>query len=448
MTYLLSNFFSEIFLLAMSVACIVSSCISKKSDPDDNTLQYFVITSLILLVAILSIPINSLSISKTISMISKNQVDISISIITLIWVFFDKISNRVKKINERLFFAIIIALFSITVAKTNNLITFYIAIECQILALYFLILLTTTKQDNVKAVVKYFIFNIITSAILLVSIAVIFHNTKTLKINEIIEIFKQSNSNFSIGFVIFYIAIIFKLGIGPMVFWLVEIYQKISYSSIYVISISLKLPLFLFLSKTSFLMKTENSFIVLIALIFTGISTIPIAKELKMKNFLCYNDSISSLYLLLAFHFGKADFGESKIIMYFILQSLSIIPYALIANDLERLTKNDDIYEIFNVRSNYKYLASTVLTILSISSIPPFCGFWAKIYILENIVKNHLLLTIAVLSINVIMIAYLAKIVSIICSDKMQYNKKISDNNLLYFAIIINTILGLVLIVI
>lgn len=113
---------------------------------------------------------------------------------------------------------------------SNNLFLIYLAIELQSLSLYILASIKRYSNLSIEAGLKYFIFGSFASGLLLFGISLIYGFSGTTNLNELYFMLFLSNLNdISVGLVFGYtlvlIGLLFKLGIVPFHYWLVDVYD-------------------------------------------------------------------------------------------------------------------------------------------------------------------------------------------------------------------------------
>lgn len=113
---------------------------------------------------------------------------------------------------------------------SNNLFLIYLAIELQSLSLYILASIKRYSNLSIEAGLKYFIFGSFASGLLLFGISLIYGFAGTTNLNELYYMLYLSNLNdisvgILFGYTLILIGLLFKLGLVPFHYWLVDVYD-------------------------------------------------------------------------------------------------------------------------------------------------------------------------------------------------------------------------------
>ena len=241
----------------------------------------------------------------------------------IIFLFLFLILGLILKINSSyelvLFF---ILLFStLWIINSNQLISFWLAIETQSFSLILLIIYDNIKKiENVESIFKYFIMSAISSIFLLIGLSSVELSKNLLSASNLICNIKES-------FVIFLILfpLIIKLGGAPFHFWVPEIYQGINYGFIMLISSIPKLTLIMFLFK----LPIFNNFILLISLFSMIVGSIGGLNQSNFKILIAYSGIAHLGFILLSTSIFVTYFVDFSV-FYFLIYIISNIGILLI----------------------------------------------------------------------------------------------------------------------
>ena len=319
----------------------------------------------------------------------------------------------IQKLNFFEYF--IILLITITgllfLINSYNLVSIYLCLEIQALGFYILSSFDRTSLFSSEAGLKYFISSSLISGIFLFGSALIYGCLGTLNLFEILFLttfFSDYSLNFSFFFLIIFTFLIlntllFKLVIAPYHFWFPQIYDGSPLSSTIIFSTIPKIVLInlfinIWLSFYNILFFFEYFFLIVgLYSVFFGLFKMLKQKRLKklyiyssISNFglvLCvllensYDSSISAFFFILTYLIMSIIFWSTFIIFY--SNQLLSIKYIQIQSSIF-LTYFTNLY------SYNKLFAFTICFLFfSLAALPPFCGFFSKLYLFIVLIQNY-----------------------------------------------------------
>lgn len=296
----------------------------------------------------------------------------------------------------------LIGLFFIIIS--NDLILFFLALELYSISVYLLIFKNEINQARIS--ILYFLLGSISSSLILLGFAIIYSQTGSLDLNYIIEnistILNYHNPHsfytydiphlwwLSMGFGLFIIGLLFKLGAAPFQFWVIRVYTQMDLNILLYQSIVPKIA-FIFiisniLSKFNNL-PLANSFIYLLLflLLFSALLSLfvgPIGGIThginKFKTIIAYSSILHVGYLLLGLVSNYySDYGGG-ITQYLLIYGLNTFQLILGFNILQ------NNYKIVNKINMNLLFFFFLISVFSFIGLPPFAGFYAKINIVLN----------------------------------------------------------------
>lgn len=140
---------------------------------------------------------------------------------------------------------------------SNNLFLIYLAIELQSLSLYILASIKRYSNLSIEAGLKYFIFGSFASGLLLFGISLIYGFAGSTNLNELYYLLYLSNLNdisvgILFGYTLILIGLLFKLGLVPFHYWLVDVYDGSPLLITYFFSILPKISILILFYRTFF----------------------------------------------------------------------------------------------------------------------------------------------------------------------------------------------------
>ena len=311
--------------------------------------------------------------------------------------------------------------------SSNNLISMYLGIELQSLALYVLAAIKRDSLQSSESGVKYFILGALSSGILLYGCSLIYGFTGTTNFSEIYNSLlsiKSLNLGLIFGLVFVLVGLAFKVSAVPFHMWTPDVYEgaPTSITAFFAIvpKISAVVLIYRFCMEPFYHFYSEWSQIIIflsIASMFLG--AIAAIAQKNIKRLLAYSSIGHVGYILI----GVAAANEESIKgISFYLSTYVIMNIAVFIIILSLKNNNNFIEKISDYAglSKYKPLIalSFAIVMLSMAGIPPFAGFFAKFYIFVAALKADLII-LAILGVisSVISAFYYLKIIKIIYFD-------------------------------
>lgn len=248
------------------------------------------------------------------------------------------------------------------VISSNHYILSYLSLELIGFMAYGLVALEKTKE-TLSVSIKYFFFGSFASALLLYSIVNIYGVTGSLYYSEI------KNIKFFYHYLL-YFSIFMKLGLIPFHYWLIEVYSKIKYSTIYIFQTIPKIAFIFFLLKFSSLFSFKNNLLEYFLFVQLIFSSILLIKGNDLRKIISIYSIISSSFVLCILFFKSLPI----LLTFFILTAIALLV----------LLEEEDS----TIIQYTKFFA-----LLSLIGIPPLAGFQLKWIFIKNLLisENYLL---------------------------------------------------------
>lgn len=320
-------------------------------------------------------------------------------IISLNYIFLEKIINY-----EYLLLLGLSFLGMITMVKSNDLISLYLAIELQSLVFYIISSFKVYSNFSTEAGLKYFILGAFSSGILLLGCSLIYGFTGTTNFSDIYLMFYAQNlpnyvfNGFSLGIIFVTVSILFKIGAVPFHMWLPDVYEGVPTIVTALFAIVPKIALFglLYRLGASFAVYDLffwNEFLAYIGFFSIVIGTLGALYQVKIKRLLAYS-AISHTGFLLIGYSTLDFFGIYVTLIYlivYILLSLNIFTFLLSVRKWDNFLKLKKLNEFIILFRSNPFLAFNFCIILfSIGGIPPLLGFYSKFFIFYSAMSSHL----------------------------------------------------------
>jgi NADH-quinone oxidoreductase subunit N len=325
--------------------------------------------------------------------------------------------------------------------SSNDFIFFYLSVELQSLALYLLAAYKKYSNFSTEAGLKYFILGAFSSGLLLFGISLIYGFTGIINFSELAffltdtEIYNDLSNLIIIGFLFFFVGLLFKLAAAPFHMWAPDVYQGAPTSVTLFFSVLPKTAVIIFLIRILHIIFLDLVYYIDKVLIYSAVLSLIIGicgaiYQIRIKRLLAYS-AISHMGFILLGFIGNTYEGLFSVVFYllsYIILNISI--FGIVLSLRNRITGSlvRDIKDlIFLPKTNMPLAIMLTIVLFSIGGIPPLIGFFSKFFIFINLIALELYF-VAILSIifSVIGIIYYIRLIKL-----MFFN--LSNINLIWY---------------
>jgi NADH-quinone oxidoreductase subunit N len=291
-----------------------------------------------------------------------------------------------------------------------SLLTLYLGLEILSLSLYTLIAIARERAGAVEAALKYFVLGAIASGLLLYGMSMIYGISGSININEIANFASGANLasretlilNFGLVFLV--IGIAFKLGAVPFHMWVPDVYQGAPTSVTMFLSTVPKIAAVAMLVRilidglSSMHAYWADLFMVL-ALLSIALGSVVALMQTNIKRMLAYSTISHIGFMMLGFVTGViTGYGSAVFyVLVYILMSLAAFGMIILLN--KQGFEADKISDFKGLSKHSPWFALMMLIImLSMAGVPPFIGFYSKLFILQQVISAGFV-TVAVIAV-------------------------------------------------
>nr|YP_009667789.1 NdhB [Porella perrottetiana]QCW58565.1 NdhB [Porella perrottetiana] len=402
------------------------------SHQKNTILLYFVsLTSLLITVIILSLRWETESIISFSGSFQTNnltrvfQILIALSSMLCIPLALEYIERTKMAIPEFLIFLLTTTAAGMFLCGANDLVTIFVSLECS--SLCSSLLCSYTKRDirSNEAAMKYLLIGGISSSILAYGFSWLYGlsggETNIQKIvNGIWDTQMYNSTGIFIAFVCITIGLAFKLSLVPFHQWTPDIYEGSPTPVVAFLSVTSKIAGIALATRIFgivFIFSPNEWKIILEILAISSmiLGNLIAITQTSMKRMLAYS-SISQIgYIIIGLITGDFNGYASMIIYIFFYIFMNLGTFAcIILFGLRTGTDNIRDYEGLYTKDPLLSLSLT-LCLLSLGGIPPFTGFFGKLYLFWSGWRAgfHLLVVVALVT-SIISIYYYLKIMKLI----------------------------------
>jgi NADH-quinone oxidoreductase subunit N len=288
---------------------------------------------------------------------------------------------------EYLFFFLTATLGLLALVSSIELITLVVALELTSFSLYLLVPLRDEKHGlriQMESAIKYVLFGLISTGIMLWGISYLFGITGTTDLPEMAVRLKPMLHNpFAVIGIAFALAgVFFKLAVFPFHFWIPDVYEGASNETAAMISTIPKLGVMAVFIRFALLISPEEKNLVDLLMILSICSmfygNLAALVQKDMKRMLGYSSIAHAGYLLI----GMITLGEKGFALSIYYMAGFLVMYLacfLVVCKVSPQGENLSIEDFSGLHKRSPLLALTLGTgMFALAGIPPFVGFMGK----------------------------------------------------------------------
>ena len=390
----------------------------------------------------------------------------SIAVITYLPFFVKRDSYKLK---PEIFYLIpILVLAAQFMIFSNHLLMMYLSVEFVSIMSYILIAYDIKSQERAEASIKYILFGVLASALMLYGLSLLYTISNELQFNSafLSNLSKAGADAVILPIVLLLAGFFYKISAFPMHYYVPDVYEGAKPKVLAIISTIPKIAgialllnftkVFSFEYHTTTLVWPNFPFADLMA--YIAIATLFVANlsaisQKNIKRIFAYS-SISHTGFILMGIASFSNVGESSLLYYTIIFAISNVAMFFI---IEQWEQNYNIKTIDDLKGYFQnHALSSVLVVILIASfigLPPFAGFVAKFYVFSAVFEQYvqlqnnvfLYLLIAGALNTVVSLFYYFKIVKVIFLSREDALVKKPSNVLLSIVIFVLVSMLLVL---
>ena len=358
-----------------------------------------------------------------------------------------------SKIYDYYTFILIATLGAISLVASDDFLSMFIILQLTGISTFIMMLFSKNSEAE-KAAIKYFITQIVSSAVILLGISYIYMSTGSLNFEVIYSFLNQGNEIspfFDIGCILCSLGLTFYIGIIPFSNWVSDSFEKINRNTILFLSIVPVVAVFGLISRLIVFifqytpMVQALLFIIGILSIFKGV--LCLLRQDSLNSFMGYSFNAQSGFIILGFCLAT-PYAVSNSLFYILTYIVATFGMYICLNELLIEHRIKEINALKGLVYKNKLLALTITIFLfSLAGLPITAGFLAKIFLFGSIIKcTNLYLAFLGITLPAVVIgiyAYCRPIKSMLETNKNFYitNLKFSLQKLILYTCAIITVL-------
>jgi NADH-quinone oxidoreductase subunit N len=441
--------FPEIILLAGACLLLVIDTFSRDSD---RKLTYVLDQLILIVTALMSL---YLATSETVYAFGNHFVSdpmstvLKVIVCTVSFFVFLYSHEYLKKHEwmqgEYFILGLLAVLGMMVMISASSLLTVYLGLELLSLSLYAMVAMHKDSQPASEAAMKYFVLGALASGMLLYGISIFYGVTGTLELNQLSQVLAsrgEQNTLLVFGLIFIVVGIAFKFGAVPFHMWVPDVYQGAPTAVTLFISSAPKVAAFamairLLVNGMQPLLIDWQQMLVILAILSMATGNIIAIAQSNLKRMLAYSTILSGT---------EAGFAAA---MFYVISYaiMSAGAFGIIILLSRKGFESDNLDDMKGLADRNPWFAFIMLILMfSMTGVPPFLGFWAKWFVLKEIVDmGYVWLAALAVVFSIIGAYYYLRVVKLMYFDKAESMTAIKASRQMRLALSIN---GLAILVI
>jgi proton-translocating NADH-quinone oxidoreductase chain N len=314
--------------------------------------------------------------------------------------------NKSEKVNSfELPLLILITIFgTLLLISSYDLMSMYLAIELQSFCSYILSSFKRNSEFSAEAGLKYFILGAFSSGFLLFGCSLVYGFTGTSNYELISLLFVSLDPNsfhscgILIGLLFIFVSFLFKVSAAPFHLWSPDVYEGSPTNITAFFAIVPKLGIFVFFLRLFFdssylFLPSLQGFLIMSSIISMLIGSFGAIWQVKIKRLLAFSAISHVGYMLIGLCCCSIESLYAVIFYSIIYVIMSILSFSLILTirkniDLKKFKYIEDLTIVSKV--NPFLGVSFLIVFFSIAGIPPFAGFFSKMFLFFSAISQSL----------------------------------------------------------
>ncbi|MFT3905232.1 MAG: NADH-quinone oxidoreductase subunit NuoN [Steroidobacteraceae bacterium] len=277
--------------------------------------------------------------------------------------------------------------------SAGSLLSVYLGVELLSLSLYALVAADRKSGVAAEAAIKYFVLGAIASGALLYGMSMLYGLTGTLDLHELANLARdQGSTGLLIGIAFVIVAVAFKFGAVPFHMWVPDVYEGAPTTVTLLIASAPKIGSFalayrLLAEGLSGMPAAWGQMLMAVAVLSLVVGNVVAIAQSNLRRMLAYSTVANVGFILLGFVAGSAA-GYQAALYYtvaYILTTLGSFGIVLLASS--QASELDSLEDYKGLARREPLLAALMAALmLSTAGVPPFVGFWAKLWVLQSLV--------------------------------------------------------------
>jgi NADH-quinone oxidoreductase subunit N len=278
-------------------------------------------------------------------------------------------------------------------ASSGDLISLYVGVELQSLALY---VLAAFRRDDARASeagLKYFVLGALSSGLLLYGASLIYGFAGSVRFPEIAAaVHAGANTGVLFGLVFLICGLAFKVSAAPFHMWTPDVYEGAPTPVVGFFAAAPKLAAMVLFARAladAFPGAVDQwrEVVIVIAVISMLLGAFAGLAQRNLKRLWAYSSIANVGYALVGMSAGTHE-GYQSMLVFMVLYMVDVVGFfaclTALSRDGKPMETMDDMAGLMRERPGMA-LAMTAFAVSALG-FPPFSGFWAKLYVFRAII--------------------------------------------------------------
>ncbi|HWL28537.1 MAG TPA: NADH-quinone oxidoreductase subunit NuoN [Burkholderiaceae bacterium] len=331
--------------------------------------------------------------------------------------------------------------------SAGSMLTVYLGVELMSFALYALVALRRDHVASTEAAMKYFVLGALASGVLLYGMSMIYGATGKLDLSQIADVIASGQADrlplvFGVVFIVSGLA--FKLAAAPFHMWTPDVYQGSPTSVTLILGAAPKFAAFaitlrLLIEGLHGIAVDWQPMLLILAVLSLAIGNIAAIAQSNFKRMLAYSTISHMGFVFLGLLSGVTQdqavaseaYGSS--LFYMVIYVLTtLVTFGLILLMSRKGFECEEIADLKGLnRRNPVLAAMLLLSMFSLTGIPPMAGFYAKLAVLQALIgAGQIAAAVAAVMFSLIGAFYYLRIVKMAYFDEPEGEAVPLDNGI------------------
>ncbi len=283
--------------------------------------------------------------------------------------------------------------------SANDLMSLYVGLELQSLALYVIAAFQRDSVRSTEAGIKYFVLGSVASGMLLFGASLIYGfcgSTSFVQISQALLAGKAAEIGTTIGLVFVVAGLAFKIAAVPFHMWTPDVYEGAPTPVTAFFAVATKIAAVSLLVSVLMgpfkpLLPQWQQIIVVASVLSMGWGGFAGLRQSNIKRLMAYSSIGNVGYVLLGVAAGSERGIQSVVFYLAIYMVMTLGTFAVILLMKRRNIMVENISDLAGLGRSHPMLAlSMMIMMFSLAGIPPLAGFWGKLYVFMAAVEAKL----------------------------------------------------------
>jgi NADH-quinone oxidoreductase subunit N len=283
--------------------------------------------------------------------------------------------------------------------SANDLMSLYVGLELQSLALYVIAAFQRDSVRSTEAGIKYFVLGSVASGMLLFGASLIYGfcgSTSFVQISQALLAGKAAEIGTTIGLVFVVAGLAFKIAAVPFHMWTPDVYEGAptpvtAFFAVATKIASVSLLVSVLMGPFKPLFPQWQQIIVVASVLSMGWGAFAALRQPNIKRLMAYSSIGNVGYVLLGVAAGSERGIQSVVFYLAIYMVMTLGTFAVILLMKRRNIMVENISDLAGLGRSHPMLAlSMMIMMFSLAGIPPLAGFWGKLYVFMAAVEAQL----------------------------------------------------------